>query len=352
MKLKQLFFGMLVILFTSCSKNIPLYVGTYTSGESEGIYKLDFNTETGELNNLVLMAETDDPSFLSYSADRNYIYAVNEGSGFVSSFKLEKDGMLTSINRVASQGGAPCHISVNDEGDKAVVSNYLGGNIAIYNINNDGSLTEAVQVFDHNTENEASHAHFAQFFKNSIYVSDLGRNALYEYELENNNYKLKSASLVKANGNPGPRHFAITENGKHIYSINEYANSIVSIEKTDNDYNRISENSTLDENYQGESYCADIHLSEDEKFLYGSNRGENSIAVFERDSESGKINKIQNISVEGDWPRNFTLDPSGKFLLVANQKSSNVSVFKVDKSTGKLSFLNTIEIPTPVCLLF
>ena len=343
---------MLVLLFASCSQNIPLYIGTYTSGESEGIYKLDFNTETGELSNLALMGETDDPSFISYSTDRNYMYAVNEGSGFVSSFKLEKDGKLASINKVASQGGAPCHISVNDKGDKAVVSNYLGGNIAIYNINNDGSLTEAVQVFDHNTENEASHAHFAQFFKNSIYVSDLGRNALYEYELEGNSYKLKSSSLVKTNGNLGPRHFAITNDGNHIYSINEYGNSIVSIEKTSNGYHRLSEDSTLDIDFQGDSYCADIHLSQDEKFLYGSNRGENSIAVFERDSETGKINKIQNISVEGDWPRNFTLDPSGKFLLVANQKSSNISVFEVNKATGKLSFLNSFEIPTPVCLLF
>ncbi|MFK2818728.1 lactonase family protein [Flavobacteriaceae sp. LMIT009] len=352
MKLKLFFFGMLVILFTSCSQNIPLYVGTYTNGESDGIHKLDFNTETGELSNLALMVETDDPSFISYSPDRNYMYAVNEGSGFVSSFKLEKDGKLTPINRVSSKGGAPCHISLNDEGSKAVVSNYLGGNIALYNINNDGSLTEAVQVFDHNAENEASHAHFAEFFKNSIYVSDLGRNALYEYQLKNNDYELKSPSLVVPNGNPGPRHFAITNDGKYIYSINEYGNSIVSIEKTDNGYNRLGEDSTLDKDFQGDSYCADIHLSKDEKYLYGSNRGENSIAVFERDSETGKINKIQNISVEGDWPRNFTLDPSGKFLLVANQKSSNISVFKVDKASGKLSFLNTIKIPTPVCLLF
>jgi 6-phosphogluconolactonase len=352
MKLKLFFFGMLVILFTSCSKNIPLYVGTYTNGESEGIYKLDFNTETGELSNLTLTAKIDDPSFLSYSADRNYMYAVDEGSGFVASFKLEEDGKLTSINSVSSQGGAPCHISVSEKGDKAVVSNYSGGNIALYNINKDGSLSEAIQVFDHNTENEASHAHFAQFFKNSIYVSDLGRNAIYEYELEDINYRLKSSSLIKVTGNPGPRHFAITRDGKYIYSINEHGNTITSIKKNETGYQQLSENTTLDKNYQGESYCADINLSRDEKFLYGSNRGENSIAVFERDLETGRINKIQSTSVEGDWPRNFTLDPSGKFLLVANQKSNNVSVFKVDKTTGKLSFLNTIEIPTPVCLLF
>mgnify|MGYP001815457018 CR=1 FL=1 len=144
----------------------------------------------------------------------------------------------------------------------------------------------------------------------------------------------------------------MSKDGKFIYIINEYGGSITSIERTDTGFKQIDTDSTLDENYEGKNSCADIHLSKDERFLYASNRGENTIAVFERDNNNGTITKIQNISVEGNWPRNFTLDPTGKFLLVANRWSHNISVFSIDSSSGKLKFMHDAKIPEPVCLLF
>ncbi|GAA3634322.1 lactonase family protein [Flavivirga jejuensis] len=338
----------------SCTNpNTTLYVGTYTDGASEGIYRLQFNTKTGELSDKMLAVATQNPSFISFSPNKKYIYAAGEGStSAVSSFKVESDGKLKFINTVSSNGKGPCHVSVNAIGDKAVVSNYTGGNISIYSINKDGSLNEASQVFDHNTGEKNAHAHSAQFYKDQLYVADLGMNAVYQYQLKNNAYNLVSNAIVKTTGNPGPRHFSLSNDGKFIYIINEYGNSITSVKKTANGFIEIDSDATLKENYNGKSYCADIHLSKDERFLYGSNRGENTIAVFKRDPSNGTIEKIQNISVHGDWPRNFTLDPTGKFVLVANKKSNNISVFKIDPENGKLTFLHAIDLPTPVCLLF
>ena len=345
----------LLLIFTisflnSRAQNIPLYVGTYTNGDSQGIYQLQFNTE---LSNLTLAINIDNPSFLAYSPDRKYLYSTNgTESGFLSSYKINEDGSLTLLTRVSSQGKGPCHISINEEGTKVAVSNYGGGTVSIYPVNTDGSLSEASQVFNHNTENETSHVHSAQFFKDDLFVSDLGRNAVYQYVLKNNTYQLELEALAETTGNPGPRHFALTKSGDYIYVINEYGASITSIKRTKNGFKQIDEDGTLEPTFKDLNKCADIHLSKDERFLYGSNRGENTIAVFERDINTGEINRIQNMSVHGDWPRNFTLDPTGKFLLVANKNSQNISVFSIDSTSGKLSFLHDIKVPEPVCLLF
>ena len=348
--------GLLLIvmsLLNCANPNTILYVGTYTSGDSEGIYKLDFNTKTGELSNKQLAAAIQNPSFITFSPDKNHIYAVGEGgTSAVSSFKITEDSNLKLINVISSNGDGPCHISINQLGNKAVVSNYGDGTISTYTLNKNGSLNKASQVFNHNTDSIVSHAHSAQFFEKDLFISDLGKNAIYRYQLNDENYKLADSSIVYMTENAGPRHFSLTKHGQFIYIINEYANTITSAKKTDNGFQLLENISTLSDNFKEKSYCADIHLSEDEEFLYGSNRGENTIVVFKRDVTSGKLKKIQNISVHGDWPRNFTLDPTGKFLLVANQRSENISAFKIDSETGKLSFLYSIDLPSPVCLLF
>ncbi|GAA4232890.1 lactonase family protein [Postechiella marina] len=340
-------------LFNCTAQKNSLYVGTYTKGESEGIYKLDFNTKTGVLSNKILAIKTENPSFIAFSPNKKYIYAVGEGeTSAITAFKVNNNKTLTYINKESSNGKGPCHVAVNNAGNKAVVSTYGGGTASVYSINTDGSLKKASQTFNHNTDNKKARAHSAQFYKDDLFVSDLGRNALYQYKLNDDNYTLKSESIIKMDGNPGPRHFAISKDGEFIYIINEYGASITSVKKTNDGFKQIDHDSTLRADYTGKNSCADIHLSPDERFLYGSNRGENSIAVFKRDTETGTIEKIQNISVNGDWPRNFTLDPTGKFVLVANQKSENISVYSINKNTGKLMFLHDIKVPSPVCLLF
>ncbi|MFL1012528.1 lactonase family protein [Flavisericum labens] len=353
--LAALFF--IINLGSAYSQNIPLYVGTFTDEDSEGIYRYEFNTENGQITNETLAMSIESPNFLAYSPNRKFMYSVNrssnsEKSDYVTAYKINNDGTLTLINMANSHGKSPCHIAVNESGTKVVVSNYNGGTVSLYNINNAGALSEATQVFDHNIDNEKSHAHSAQIFKNDLFVADLGRNAVYHYQLKNNQYELANPKIVDMPDNPGPRHFSISENGKFIYIINEYGSSINSVKKTKKGFKKIDFDTTLSDDYQGKNSCADIHLSNNERFLYGSNRGENSICVFKRNIRNGKIKKIQNISVHGNWPRNFTLDPSGKFLLAANRKSNNISVFKVNQKNGTLSFLHDIKSPTPVCLLF
>lgn len=329
-----------------------MYVGTFSDESSEGIYRYNFNTETGKITDETLAVKAINPSFIAYSADRKRMYAVTNDrkNGYVNAYNLKSDGSLEFINKVSSEGAGPCHVELNGKGDKVAVSNYGGGTIAIYEINTDGSVQEASQVFDHNIEGTKSHAHSAKFLKNNLFVADLGRDFLSHYVETDGNFKLQeNYSMVEK---AGPRHFEISNKGKYIFVINELNSSVSVLKKDGNSYTNIQDISTLKDGFEGKSYCADIHLSKNEKFLYGSNRGENSIVVYKRDKSTGLLEKIQSISTHGDWPRNFTLGPNEKFLLVANQKSKNISVYDVDKKTGKLTFKYSKEIPTPVCLLF
>ncbi len=350
----KLCLALAILSFINCSKpTIPLVVGTYTNGDSEGIYQLTFNTDTGILSNKKLVATSSNPSFITYSPNKKYVYSVNEDKdGTISSFKVEKNGSLSFLNKVSANGAHPCHIAIDKSGEKVVVSNYTSGTVSIHSVLNDGHLSEASQVFNHTNKNEPSHAHSAQFFKDQLYVADLGRNAVYNYQLNNKSYILKDSSIIRMNKKNGPRHFSISKNGEFLYIINEHGNSITSVQKTKDGYQEIDSDSTLSNDYKKENSCADIHLSKDERFVYASNRGENSIAVFKRDLNTGTLTKIQNSSVHGNWPRNFTLDPTGKFLLAGNQYSNNITVFRIDSSTGKLTFLHSYEITDPVCLLF
>lgn len=331
-----------------------LYVGTYTvNTESEGIYSFDFNTITGELTNKKLVVKTINPSFLTLSNNKKLLFTVSENGekGILKSYSLNKKNTSKFINEVSSNGAGPCHVSLNKDNKKLVVSNYGGGTIAIYNVNNFGKIESASQIFNHNIHKDKAHSHSAKFLKNNLFVADLGRDFLAHYSLiSEGKYSLKKEILMKKNA--GPRHFEISKKGKFIYVINELNSTISVLKNINNNYSNIQNISTLETDYKGKNSCADIHLSKNEQFLYGSNRGENSIVVFKRTKETGKLTKIQSVSVEGNWPRNFTLSPNGKFLLVANQYSNNISVFKVNSKTGELSFIKDYKQAAPVCLLF
>lgn len=335
------------------AQTINLYVGTYTNENSKGIYYYDFNTVTGEITNKKLAVKTENPSFITFSSNKKHLYSVSENdeNSVVKSFDVNIDGTLSFINKVSSNGNGPCHVQLNETNTKLVVSNYSGGTFSIYTINKSGSINEAKQIFNHNIDSIISHAHSAKFYKDNLFVADLGRDFLAQYIFNDKEYFLKeNHKMVKG---AGPRHFEISKNGAFIYVINELNSTVTVLQKKEkNDYENIQSLSTLNNDFTGKNQCADIHLSADEKFLYGSNRGENSIVVFKRDIKNGTLQKIQNISVNGDWPRNFTLSPDGNFLLVANQRSENISVFKVNKESGQLTYSYSLNAPTPVCLLF
>ncbi|MFD1292883.1 lactonase family protein [Lutibacter holmesii] len=334
------------------AQHVPLYVGSYTNTESEGIYYYSFNTNTGTLSNKKLAVKAENPSFITFSANKDFLYAVSESDkeSTVASYAVTENGTLNLLNKVSSNGSGPCHIQLNQSSTKAVVSNYGGGTVSIYNLQKNGSFINAFQVVNNNIPGVPAHAHSGKFYNNELFVADLGRNFLSQYVEKDNTYVLKKNYMMAKKA--GPRHFEISKNGSFIYVINELNSTITALKRVEDTYTEIQTISTLKDGFIGMNACADIHLSNNQQFLYGSNRGENTIVVYKRNLETGLLSKIQSIFVEGDWPRNFTLSPNGKFLLVANQRSNNISVYNVQKETGKLTFMYSEACVSPVCLLF
>lgn len=358
--MKPYFLAVLLInAIITTAQNIPLYVGTYTDANSKGIYLYDFNLKTGELTNKKLAVEAVNPSYITFSSDKKLLFSVGETdnfegtkSGFVNAYSVLKDGTLQFVNKVSSNGAHPCHIQLDESDSKVAVSNYTGGTVSVHTISKNGEISPATQVIDHNKGSEQSHAHSAKFFKNNLFIADLGLSTFSQYDFAENNKKYLIKTSYKIENNAGPRHFEIAKKGKFIYVINELNSTISVLKKQKDHYVFVQNISTLDAGFDGKSFCADIHLSKNGQFLYGSNRGENSIAVFKINKRNGEIKKTQTISTNGDWPRNFTLSPDGNYLLVANQRSKNISVYRINKRTGNLAFLHSIASPTPSCLLF
>ncbi len=335
------------------------FVGTYTDGESEGIYKYTFNANDGSLTEGTLAAKLPNPSYLTISKDGKHLYAVQETADFdslgggVTAFNLD-NGILSELNSMGSNGAHPCHISLSGDAQLAV-SNYTGGNVSIYNLDQTGALTPNPQVIDHKTIDsvKTSHAHMAQFVDNELFIADLGLDAIMRYSSDDGEFIPSAQKSLAMPDGAGPRHFTFNEDGSTLYVINEY-NATIAVFKKDASGNYQLEQtvSTLDANYTDNNSCADIHLSPDGRFLYGSNRGENSIVIFSVNPESGTLALVGRNDVHGEWPRNFSLDPSGRFLLVANQYSNNITVFKRDVKKGTLEFVNETKIGNPVCLTF
>ena len=347
-----------------------LYVGTYTSGSSEGIYTYGMDPVTGRLTRLSSV-KSNNPSFLAVNPGR-FLYAVNEvgemdgrRTGGVSSFAINPyDGKLTFINQQPSEGADPCHLSF-DKGRKCLlVANYTGGNVAVLPIQRDGSLGPAIDVKQHEgsgprEQQKSAHAHFIKLDRANrfAFAADLGSDKVMIYRFNSATSKLNAAPqpFAALHSGAGPRHLTFHPNGRHIYVINELDSSITTFK-----YNPVQGTltafesvSTLPRDFTGTSYCADIHVSRSGRFLYGSNRGHNSIVVFAIDPRSGRLSLVEHVSTEGKWPRNFTIDPSGRFLLVANQHTNNVVTYHINSQTGRLTPTgNTAEIPIPVCLQF
>lgn len=354
-----------LVLTMACAEKIEekpmytLFVGTYTDGDSEGIYTYAFDAKTGELSNQKLAAKLTNPSYLAISEDKNNLYAVQETADFdslgggVTAFSLNDD-ILEFQNSMGTQGAHPCHVSLSRDGHLAV-ANYTGGNLSVFALNDDGSLADNPQIIDHKPLDtvKTSHAHMAQFDAYGLMVTDLGLDAIKRYVKKDGTFvPAEQPSIPFADG-AGPRHFTYGKNGKMLYVINELNSTISVFENVENgNYQEIQVVPTLAADFDGESFCADLHLSPDGKFLYGSNRGENTIVIFAVDEDSGQLELVGRESVHGDWPRNFSMDPSGEFLLVANKKTSNIAVFQREKENGTLTFLNEISHPNPVCLVF
>ncbi|SEK24867.1 6-phosphogluconolactonase [Stigmatella aurantiaca] len=347
-----------------------LYVGSYTSAGGEGITLCRLSMQTGSLQKVAVTRNVSEPSFLAMDRQGRYLYAVNElgsyqgmASGAVSAFAVNPSTRaLTLINQQASRGSAPCFVSV-DANDKFVMAaNYGGGNISVFPIQSHGGLGAATdfkqfQGSGPHPNQRSPHAHQLMTNASNQYAlaADLGTDRVMIYRFDAALGKLTATTPASFSTQPGagPRHFAFHPSGKFVFVINELNSTLLSLafDATQGTLTQVQGLSTLPAGYTGTSYCAEVRVSPDGKFVYGSNRGHNSIAVFAVDS-LGKLTLVQHVSTQGLWPRDFILDPTGTYLLVANQQSHTIVPFRRDPVTGKLTALGTsLAVTAPTSLL-
>jgi 6-phosphogluconolactonase len=354
-------------------RKFVLYVGTYTSGpsaKSEGIYGYHMDA-TGALTRFTSIMSVN-PSFLTVDRSKRFLYAVNEvsdylgkPSGAASAYKIDPvTHNLRLLNEQATQGADPCYLSVDSRKRTLLVANYTGGSVSVFPVRSDGTLGMVAQVQQDEgsgpkEQQKGPHAHCVIFdaFERHALVADLGIDKVMIYRFDRTTGRLSPAKQPFAELKPGagPRHLSFHPSGKFLYVINELDSTMTAFgyNEREGTLTMIETVSTLPSDFTGISYCADVHVSSSGKFLYGSNRGHNSIVVFAIDQLTGKLTLVEHVSTEGNWPRNFTIDPSGGFLLVANQRSDNVVVFSLDANTGRLKPTGVNEqIPSPVCLKF
>lgn len=344
--------------------NYYLVIGTYTRGNSEGLYVYKMNTATGEVN-YVSKATAANPSFLDISPDEKFVYAVNEDAndkGSVSVFSFDKsNGALTYIDKQTSGGDHPCYIAVNKTGKWVAAANYSGGSFSTLPIMANGTLGTPTTIQHtgssvNKERQEKPHVHSTVFSPDDkhIFVPDLGIDKVMIYAFNAGSGKPEPAPVPFAATTPGsgPRHFTFHPNGKLAYLIEEMGGAVSAYKYNDGKLTLIQNISTYPADFTGKKWSADIHVSPDGKFLYATNRQPaNSIAIFSIDKKSGKLKALGYESTKGEVPRNFTIDPSGNFLLVANQESDSIVIFKRNKKTGLLTDTgNRIKVGKPVCL--
>ncbi|HEY3972536.1 MAG TPA: lactonase family protein [Candidatus Sulfotelmatobacter sp.] len=351
------------------------YVGTYTEegSKSKGIYAYRYDAATGDIAPLGLAAETTNPSFVALHPNGRFLYAVNEvgnykgpNSGGVSAFAIDRStGKLTFLNEMASHGADPCYITVDKTGTYVLVANYTGGSVAVFPVLADGKLGEASAFVQHTghgpnaQRQEGPHAHSIDLSPDNRFamVDDLGLDELLVYKFDNAKGALTPNDPPFARLDPGvgPRHFALHPNGKFAYVVAEMGRTVTafSYDPATGTLKSLQTVTTLPKNFSGRNDDAEIQVHPSGKFLYASNRGDDSIAVFAIDQATGKLTQQEIVSTQGKEPRHFEIDPTGALLFAENQKSDNVVVFRIDQTTGNLTPTEkTFDVASPVCIKF
>lgn len=350
-----------------------VYFGTYTRGESKGIYRAKLDRSTGALTDLQLAAELVNPSFLALHPKLPRLYACGEVGGFaggkggaVSALAIdEASGRLTLLNQQSSGGAGPCHLSVDPAGRNVLVANYGGGSVAALPLDDEGRLKEPSAVVQHSgssvhpTRQKGPHAHSVNLSPDGrfAFVADLGLDKLMIYRFDSAVGGLSANDPPNAAMAPGagPRHFAMHPSGRFAFVINELNSTITSLayDAASGGFRAIDSVSTLPDEFDGRNTTAEVVVHPSGRFVYGSNRGHDSIAVFALDETTGRLTARGQTPCGGRTPRNFAIEPSGRFLLAANQDSDNVVVFRIDPENGALKAAGVeLKAPTPVCVRF
>jgi 6-phosphogluconolactonase len=360
----------------SNDKSMRVYIGTYTSGKSEGIYVARFDPGTGRLGDPELAVKTVNPSFLALHPNRQVLYAVGETADFggrkvgaVSAFRIdEATGKLVLLNQQPSGGAGPCHLAVDRSGKCLLTANYGSGSIASLPLLADGSIGEAASVIQHKGSSvhpqrqTGPHAHFITTDPGNRFAlaCDLGLDKVLVYRLGGEpsapaSLQPNDPPSVSVKPGSGPRHLVFHPNGRLVFLLNEMGGTLTEFEydAAKGALKELRTLSTLPEDFTGNNTSAEVQVHPSGKFVYGSNRGHDSIAVFALDSETGELRLVERQPSGGKAPRFFGLDPSGNWLLAENQDSNNIVVFRVDTKTGRLTPTGQVlQLGAPVCAVF
>ena len=350
-----------------------VYIGTYTNGKSKGIYVLDFNTVTGRLEVAGTSPELENPSYLAISKDIRFLYAVmeteayrGEYGGAVGAYSIDRQtGLLTLLNTLPTKGTHPCHLGVDSGNRFLFVSNYSDGTLSMFPLENNGYIGNMSSFIRHKgsgpdkARQEGPHMHYAALTPDEKYLCavDLGIDKINVYGFSPLSGSTSASQKLSVDIRPGsgPRHMEFSPDNKFAYVLTELSSEVVvfKYDPTSCSFHQIQTVSTLPANCNTDNYCAAVHISPAGDFLYASNRGHDSLAVFKIDQSSGMLEGVSHVSTRGAYPRDFAIDPSGKFLLAANQYSDTLTGYAIKPGTGEPEFLGTIlEIPSPVCIKF
>ncbi len=350
-----------------------LYVGTYTGAGSQGIYAYRFDPGTGRASPVGLVAATENPSFIAVDPKGRFLYAVNEletfrgkPSGAVSVFAIDREtGRLTLRQQVSSLGAGPAHLSLDRSGRFLLVANYNGGSVAVFPIGEDGRLGPRTAFVQNagssvNPERQSGpHAHFVQATPDNRFAitADLGLDQLLIHRFDAGTGSLAPATPAFATVAPGagPRHIAFAPSGKILYVVNELASTVTvfAFEPDAGTLRAIQSLPTLPRGFAGTNTAAEIAVDARGRFLYVSNRGHDSIAVFAIAPGQGTLTPLEHVPSGGRTPRHLALDPTGRWLFAANQGSDSVTLFRVDRKTGRLRPAGRpLSVTSPVCVQF
>ena len=379
---KTLLLTLLILVMSSVAAASPaskekyfVYVGTYTAegSSSKGIYAYRYDPSASTLTPIGLVAESTNPSFLAVHPNHRFLYAVNETgdykgqkSGAITAFSIDhRTGKLTQLNQVASGGADPCYITVDKTGKYVLVANYTGGSISAFPVLADGRLGDGsafIQHTGHGTNpkrQEGPHAHSIDLSPDNRFaiVDDLGldETLVYKFDSAKGSLTLNDPPFAKAAPGAGPRHFAFHPNGKFGYVLDEMGSTVSAFSYDDAGgvLHPLQTISSLPKGFAGQNDAAEIEVHPAGKFLYASNRGHDSIAVFAIDQKQGTLTPIEYVPTKGASPRNFAIDPTGELILAENEKSDNVVVFRIDPQTGCLTPTGKVlDISQPVCVKF
>lgn len=358
----------------AAAKHYLVYVGTYTTKTaSKGIYTFRYDANTGKLTPIGVAAETQDPSWVAIHPSGKFLYAANEAgkNSMVSAFSLDaQSGKLTLLNQLPALGEDPCYLSFDRTGKFLFVANYTSGNVVVFPIEADGKLDAATaNVHDEGTlgpnkeRQEGPHAHWIEASAGNryVYVSDLGLDKVLIYKFDASSGKLtnpgsnqQGAFSATLPPGAGPRHIAFSRRGNFMYVLGEVQSSVTVFANDSREkYRTVQTISALPKGFSGRNDAAEIAIYPSGKFLYTSNRGHESIALFRIDQATGKLTPAGDYSVEGKEPRHFAIDPTGNFLLAEDQLSDKIVTFRIDQKTGALTpTSDSVDVPSPVCLAF